>query len=388
MRIAHITATFPPYMAGTGTICYYNTLELARLHNQVSVFTSSSLSSDSFDPPGVTVHRLPAVIRFGNAPLLPGMLQIDNVDIIHLHYPFIFGAEIIWAVSKLRHIPFVITYHNDLVGLGLRRFLFEAYSWLTARPVMSAAAKLGVLSFDHARSCKMTPLFNRRWNDVVEIPNGVDTELFRPLPQDPAIRRDLDIPQDAPLILFVGALDRAHYYKRIPFLLQVFSRVRENAFLMIIGDGECKARYQMQAETLGIGNRVKFLGRIPFTSLPKYYNCADFTILPSNLVESFGVVLIEAMACEKPVIASDLAGIRAVVSDGVDGWLVPPAEEDAWIEKIQSLLDDPRMRREMGIRGRAKIEARYAWPKIALQLVRIYEEVLAKRTVTGTPENG
>jgi glycosyltransferase involved in cell wall biosynthesis len=327
-------------------------------------------------------------LRLGNAPLLPGLLQIDDVDIIHLHYPFIFGAEIIWAISKLHHIPFVVTYHNDLIGLGLRRLLFNAYSVLTAGRVMNAAAKLGVLSFDHARSCKMTPLFQRRWNDVVEIPNGVDTELFRPQPEDPAVRRDLDIPQDAPLVLFVGALDRAHYYKRIPFLLQVFSKIRRNAVLMIIGDGDCKAQYKMQAETLGIGHRVIFLGRIPFTSLTKYYNCADILVLPSNLVESFGVVLIEAMACEKPVIASDLPGIRAVVSDGVDGWLVPPVKEDAWIEKIQSLLDDPRMRRKMGIRGRAKIEARYAWPKIALQLVRIYEEVLDMRAVTETPENG
>jgi glycosyltransferase involved in cell wall biosynthesis len=380
MRIAHVTATFPPYMAGTGNVCYYNTLELARRGHQVSVYTAAGPTPGSFDPPGVTVHRLPAVLRFGNAPLLPGLMQIKGVDIIHLHYPFIFGAEIVWAVSKLRHIPFVVTYHNDLIGQGSRRLLFNAYSALTAGMVLGAARKLGVVSMDHARTCRMARMFIRRWNDVVEIPNGVDTDLFRPLPGDPAVRRKFGIPQEAPLILFVGALDRAHYFKGVSFLLDVIAKInRKNIYLLIVGDGEWKARYQSHAEELGISQEVVFAGSIPFPELPQYYGCADVLALPSEL-ESFGMVLIEAMACEKPVIATDLPGIRTVVTDGVEGWLVPPSDMDKWVEKIRSLLDDPQGRMDMGIHGRAKVENQFAWRRILPRLIRLYEEALVSRT--------
>jgi glycosyltransferase involved in cell wall biosynthesis len=212
-------------MAGTGNVCYYNALELARRGHQVSVYTAAGPLPNKFDPPGVTVHRLPAVLRFGNAPLLPGLMRIRDVDIIHLHYPFIFGAEIIWAVSKLRRIPFVITYHNDLIGQGLRRPLFDAYTLLTANAVLGAARKLGVVSIDHAKSCRMAGLFRRRWGDVVEIPNGVDTELFRPLPGDSIMRQKFGISTDDQVILFVGALDRAHYSKGLSILLEAFLSV-------------------------------------------------------------------------------------------------------------------------------------------------------------------
>jgi len=96
--------------------------------------------------------------------------------------------------------------------------------------------------------------------------------------------------------------------------------------------------------------------------------------------EAFGVVLLEAMACGKPVIASNLPGVRTVVSDGEDGMLVRPRDVDDLAEKMQMLLDDPQQRREMGERGRAKVEARYAWPRIIPRLVQAYQEALESDT--------
>jgi len=89
------------------------------------------------------------------------------------------------------------------------------------------------------------------------------------------------------------------------------------------------------------------------------------------------------MACGKPVIASNLPGVRSVVSDGEDGLLVRPGDVEDLAEKIQMLLDDPQRRREMGERGRDKVEEKYAWPKIIPRLVRVYEEVLANATADG-----
>ena len=120
MRIAHVTATFPPYYAGTGMVCYRSAAELARLGHEVTVLTASYGCDDAPDPPGVRVRRLAPAVRVGNAPLLPGLLDSERFDVIHLHYPFIFGAEMIRARAWMSGVPYVLTHHNDLIGDGAR----------------------------------------------------------------------------------------------------------------------------------------------------------------------------------------------------------------------------------------------------------------------------
>lgn len=385
MRIAHVTATFPPYMAGTGNNCFYSALELARNGHQVSVYTATYPQKDWIDPPEINIVRLPAVMRFGNAPLLPGLLQIRDVDIIHLHYPFIFGAELIWLVSKIRHIPYVVTYQNDLIGEGIRRYIFDTYSKVSAETVLGGASKFTVASFDHARTCRRSSLFRRRWSDVVEVPNGVDANLFRPSRKGLQVRKKYGISEEDNLILFVGALDRAHYFKGISILLAAFSKLsQKKTFLMIVGDGDLRERYEIEAHNLGVEKNTIFTGHIPFNKPPEYYSNANVVILPSLSSEMFGIVLIEAMACEKPVIASDLPGVRSVVTNGREGFLIPPGDTKILAERIQYLLDNPKLQREMGIRGREKVEAIYDWPKIIPRLVLMYEDVLDSRKVSGS----
>jgi glycosyltransferase involved in cell wall biosynthesis len=383
MRIAHVTATFPPYMSGTGNNCFHSALGLARQGHQVTVYTATYPPRAWVDPPDITVVRLPAILRFGNAPLLPGLMQIRDVDIIHLHYPFIFGAELIWTISKIRNIPYVLTYQNDLIGEGTRRYIFDAYSKVFTGMVLGGASKFAVVSLDHAQTCRMSSFFRRRWSDVVEVPNGVDAELFRPLLTGLEIRKKYGISPNDDLVLFVGGLDRAHFFKGVSVLLHAFSKLsRTNAKLMIVGDGDMREEYQSEAQNLGISPNTIFAGYIPFNRLPEYYNSANIVVLPSLLSESFGIVLIEAMACEKPVIASNLPGLRSVVMDEKEGLLVRPGDSESLAEKIRLLLDNPQKQREMGIRGRAKVESKYAWPKIIPRLIQMYEEVLDSREIT------
>lgn len=377
MRIAHVTATFPPYYGGTGMVCYHNALGLARLGHQVTVFTADYPPGDCVYPGEITVRRLPLTFRIGNAPLLPGLLEIQAFDIVHLHHPFIFGAELVSAVSRARRIPYVITHHNDLIGDGLRRHLFDAYSAVSTRLVFGAARKLAVVSLDHAVSCRLAPLFSRQWAKVVEIPNGVDTDLFRPGVDGTLVRQRCAISDDARVMLFVGTLDRAHHYRQVDLLLRAVKAVQDrDLHVLVAGDGDQMPEYQRLAQELGVRSRVHFLGTVAHQALPNVYGVADLVVLPSQLQESFGLVLIEAMACGKPVITSNLPGARTVVSDGKDGLLVRPGDGDDLADKIRVLLDDPQHRREMGEQGRAKVEAKYAWPRIIPKLVRVYEDVL------------
>ena len=380
MRIAHVTATFPPYHGGTGTVCYYNALQLARLGHEVTVFTAQCPNGEYVDSEQFAVRRLPAPFRIGNAPFLPGLLGLKGFDIIHLHHPFIFGAEMIWAVSRLRRIPYVITHHNDLIGKGFRRPLFDLYSALSPRLVFHGACKFAVVSVDHAADCRLTALFRKRWDDVVEIPNGVDIEHFRPGLNGTAVRHRQSISHDARVILFVGALDRAHHYRRVDLLLEAVRLLADpHLHLLIVGDGDLATHYHDAARELGVARQTHFVGSVDHQSLPGFYAAADVVVLPSQLQESFGLVLIEAMACGKPVVASNLPGARSVVRDGQDGLLVCPGSADELAAKLQLLLDDDPRRWEMGVRGRARVEECYAWPVIIRRLERLYKEVLGEQ---------
>jgi glycosyltransferase involved in cell wall biosynthesis len=388
MRIAHVTATFPPYYAGTGMVCYHNALELARRGHQVTVFTAAHPPGEYDYPQEITVVRLPVLFRFGNAPFAPGLLGIKDFDIIHLHYPFIFGAEMVWLVSRLRQIPYVLTHHNDLIGESLRRYLFDAYSKVFGRLVFGGASKFAVVSLSHAADCRMTPFFKARWKDVVEVPNGVDVERFRPGLDGTAIRHRFQISGQAKVILFVGALDRAHHFKGLGYFLRVFSRLDDpDVVLLIVGDGDLKDQFINQARYLGISERTIFAGSAPHENLPAYFAASDIVVLPSLPPESFGMVLIEAMACGKPVISHDIPGVRMVVRTGHDGFLVQPGDSEELTRRIQLLLEAPQLARKMGASGRHKVKERYAWAHIIDRLETVYQSAIEKSVGLAPPEN-
>ncbi|HVX29433.1 MAG TPA: glycosyltransferase, partial [Nitrolancea sp.] len=109
MRIAHVTATFPPYYGGTGNVCYHNARVLAARGHHVEVFTADAPGRID-DPAGVIVNRLRPIVQVGNAPVLPSLLRLRQFDLVHLHYPFYTGAEFV----SLARLPYVITYHQDV----------------------------------------------------------------------------------------------------------------------------------------------------------------------------------------------------------------------------------------------------------------------------------
>lgn len=377
MKIAHVTATFPPYYAGTGLVAYYQSRELAARGHEVVVFTSvSSDTGSGSDPPGVAVQRLRPLFRLGNAPFLPSLLKIREFDLIHLHHPFIFGSEIVCAISFLRDIPYVLTHHNDLIGEGIRRYLFNTYSAIFTPLIFRAARKFAVVSLEHAMHSRLKSLFQRRWNDVIEIPNGVDINLFKPEGDNGSVRSKLDIPDKDPVILFVGVLDQAHYYKGLDVLLEAIRQInRTDCYLIVVGEGNLKGDYQKKAYTLGIQSRIHFAGLIPNHMLPDYYRAVDVLVQPSLIPESFGLCLVESLACGTPVIASDSPGVRAVVSQDIDGFLVQPGQIDDLVKKIQLLIEDDELKQSMGWRGRCKVAKKYSWMKVVDNLEAVYSSI-------------
>ena len=381
MRIAHITATFPPHESGAGRVAFHSALGLAQRHHDVEVFTAKYPGETLKYPDAFKVSHLPTIFRIGNAQLQPALLQLSNFDLLHLHLPFIFGAELIWLNSLLRRIPYVLTYHNDLIGEGNRRLMFDMYCRASLPLVIGNARKIIAVTKDHALNSRAAPLFRKRARDLVEIPNGVDPTAFHPdLVRGAEVRAAVGIPLDSLVVLFVGALDRAHHYRRVDLLMEAVQRLQKSdVYLLLVGDGDMRATYEEISQKLGIASHTRFVGKVANEALSGAYNAADIVVLPSQLQESFGMVLIEAMACGKPVITSDIPGVRSVVRDGIDGLLVQPGDPADLVAKLEILLKDPDRRQAMGAKGRQKVLAKYSWTSIITALEQLYTDTLESK---------
>jgi glycosyltransferase involved in cell wall biosynthesis len=377
MKIAHVTATFPPYRGGTGMVCYNNAVEMAKRGHQVAVFTANHPPGEYDYPAEINVHRLPVTFRIGNAPMLPGLFNLQGFDLIHLHYPFIFGQEMIFFQSLFRHRRYVITYHQDLILVGLLGVGARFHEMLLGKRILTQANRLMFTSLDYGRSSRVASVMKKIPDRIVEMPNGVDTTRFCPELDTHDLRRSYGLTDADRVILFVGGLDTPHYFKGVDVLLRSFNQIDDPTVkLLVVGDGDLRPRYMALAQELGLGERVIFCGGVSDEILPAHYAICDLHVLPSTTMgEAFGIVLLEAMACAKPVIASNLPGVRSVIENGVDGLLVTPGDASDLAEKFRILLDNPERRRDMGARGRARVESTYAWPRVVDRLESVYREV-------------
>jgi glycosyltransferase involved in cell wall biosynthesis len=381
MRIAHVTATFRPYHAGTGNVCYYNARELVRRGHSVDVFTAAFPGAPEAETlEGIRVRRLRAVLRVGNAPLLPTLVRsLNGYDLLHLHYPFILGAEMVRLASALSGTPFVVSFHNDLIGEGSRQAVFSLYQRLSACLTVRGASRLCAVSLDHYRSSLLSRSLVRRRDFAVEVPNGVDVQQFHPLGPGFDLSERYGGPNNSQPILFIAALDRAHHFKGLDRLLQAMRYLPPEVWLLVVGDGDQRSRFEHEASDLGLEARVVFAGAVTHENTPPLFRGASLTVLPSSPPESFGLVLIESLACGTPVVASDIAGVRTVVNQGVDGLLVDSRNPKTLAGAIERIWNDEPLRQAMGQQGRAKVENRYAWPRVGDRLEGVYLDVLRTR---------
>ncbi|WP_187148744.1 glycosyltransferase family 4 protein [Methanosarcina thermophila] len=369
MKIAEVTATFPPYNAGTGNVCYHNSVELAKLGHDVSVYTGIKSNLKTENSKILSIKYLKPLFSVGNAPFLPQLLALKDYDIVHLHYPFFFGAEFVYLNSILRNSKYVLTYHNDVISDGLFGLFFKIHKHTLMKLILGRAEKIFVTSIDYCKNSFLSELYEKNPDKIVEIPNGVDIEKYNPKNDGSIIRKRLNI-EDKKIILFVGALDKPHFFKGVDVLLESFKRIcNSNFHLIIVGDGDLKQNYIEKANKLGVNSQVTFAGRVSDEDLPLYYAASDVTVLPSTTMgEAFGLVLVEAMATGKPVIASNLPGVRSVVDDGENGFLVTPGDSESLASKINNLLTDDELCSIFGIAARTKVEEKYNWVNIARDL--------------------
>ena len=382
LRVAHLTATFPPYPGGAGNTAHRFAVGQAERGHDVEVFTAPAPGTEPATP-GVDVHRISPAFAIGNAPLIPRLAKLEGFDVIHLHYPFIFGSELTLLGrlrQKRRSQALLVHYKNRLVGNGGRGALFEAYEHTVAPALIRAADRVCVLSPDHAQSVSyLKRAGEREPTKLIEMPNGVDAERFRPGEDESGLRERLGISPDAVVAAFVATLDRAHHFKRLDVAIEALAVSHSELHLVVAGGGELAGDFEHQAAECGVGDRVHFLGPVPHPELPDVLRASDFFLLTTEPPESFGIVLIEAMASGLPVIATDYPGVRAVVTPET-GLLAPRGDAAAVAARMSELIAlGPGGRHEMGAAGRRRAEEEWNWPRLLDRMDRAYAEAIAAR---------
>jgi len=372
VRVAHIAPVFPPYRGGMGTVAFHQAAALAAAGAEVTVFTPRQVKP-RLVPHGVEVVELGALLERGNAACLPQVVtRAGHYDVLHLHYPFFGTAELLAARRLAFGPPLVLQYQMDVVGVHWKARLFHWHRRSALPLILRAADAILVTSHDYAASSFLSPRLAELEHKVVAIPGGVDLELFAPDAAVGVARAHFGL-NDTPTVAFLARLDRAHYFKGLHVLIEALALIPE-ATLLVGGDGEWRAEYEAQARAR-LGDRVRFVGDVPDAALPLFYRAADIFALPSiDRTEAFGLVLLEALACGTPVVASRLPGVRTLVDDGRTGFLVEPGDALDLADKLAQCL---RARAALSPNAVAFVRARFSWDVIAGQLLALYQRLIA-----------
>ena len=207
------------------------------------------------------------------------------------------------------------------------------------------------------------------------VPNGVDPEKFKPTEDKAVAKRQFGLGNE-PCVLFVGSLIPR---KGLPFLVEAAKKIvkeqRETKFL-IVGEGPLKNQLLSKVEAANLSGNFRFLGNIQSDMLPPVFNCADVFVLPS-IQEGQGIVLLEAQASGKPVVAFDIGGVNEAVRRGETGLLVPRGSIDELADAIMQLLSENALRDKMGANGRKFVVENLTWDICAQKMLDVYHEALA-----------
>jgi len=289
------------------------------------------------------------------------VLEREKFEIVHLHEPLV--PMLCTTVLRLSNAPNIGTFHAS-----------GGKPWYDfGKPLGKLILKKWFRKLDYkiAVSKPAMEYVNRFFPDEYRIiPNGVDTDHFRPdvEPLEEYLDGKLNI-------MFIGRLEKR---KGLDYLLeayQQFKRVIPDSRLIVVGPGiRLRNKYEKRVARNGIED-VVFIGYVTYDDLPRYYKTADITCCPATGWESFGIVLIEAMAVGTPVIASDISGYASVLTNDAEGLLVPPKNVPKLAEALLSLADDKARRQQMGQKG--IITAReYSWENVAKRVLACYQKVL------------
>ena len=373
MKIALVSPYDFAYPGGVAVHISYLERHFTRMGHQVKVIAPASKAISSFGDRFIPIgspRPIPtsgSIARLTVSPWLSSRVKAvferEQFDVIHLHEPLM--PMLCTTVLRLSKAANIGTFHacHGRPGYNLAKPFGK---WILKRWFRKLQGKIAV-------SKPAMEFANEHFPGYYNIiPNGVDIEHFSP--DVPPIEKFADGKLN---ILFVSRLEKR---KGLNYLIEAFKQVKQeipNSRLIIVGPGTRLRRgYEREVRRSGLED-VVFIGFVPYEELPRYYKTADVFCAPAIGRESFGLILLEAMAVGKPIVASDIEGYASVLTHNVEGLLVPPGDKEMLARALISLLADGSLCREMGAKGRAKALG-YSWERVAQSVLNYYIRVLSE----------
>lgn len=367
LRVLHVGKYYPPYMGGIETHLQNLCNELKDLVDLTVLVSSSNARTVDELVEGVPVTRVGTRATLSAAPISPGLvarIRRAAADIVHLHHPNPI-AVMAYLMSGHRG-KLVITYHSDIVrqkklGAVFQPFLDRSLVWADA--IIATSPNYLATS----------TILQAHKDRCVVLPYGIPVEQFAHR-DETAIARIRE-QFGSRLVITVG---RLIYYKGFDVLVRAMKDV--DGSLLVVGDGPLRVELEAQARTLGIADRVHFLGEIHNRDVAAYYHASDvFALASVARSEAFGIVQVEAMACGLPVVNTGLdSGVPFVSLDGLTGLTVPPGDSVALSRALKRLLDDDKLRTRLGDAARNRVETEFTARVMGRCMLDLYTKLVGR----------
>jgi len=314
---------------------------------------------------GVKVYRASSFGMLWGMPFSFNFLRLFKkisqiVDIIDLHQPFFLGDLAIFIFKPKAKL--IVHYHSDIVRQRFFEFLL--------RPIIfNTLKKSDKIIVSNPNILKNSPYLKNVQQKCEIIPFGVDLDNFKGGTEE-EIKKIRE--KYGKFVLFVG---RLNYYKGVKYLIDAMKGFELN--LVIIGDGPLKKELKKRVEKLKINERIFFLSVLKNEDLINFYKASDFLVLPSIFKsEAFGIVLIEAMACGKPIISTELGtGTSFVNKDGITGFVVLPRDSKSLSNVIRRIITDDKISLELGENALNRVREIFSLEKMLKKTVLIYQNI-------------
>ena len=315
---------------------------------------------------GFKTYTLPAGMKLSNTPVglgwrrkLREIFAIEQPDVINAHTPVPFLADI--AERARGHIPFVLTVHNDIEkSTLLGRLMCAGYYRTLGDKTLEQSD--GVIATSDYYVDSSRRLSAQRSKLTIAM-CGVDTDLFHPQSSDGLVAREGR--ESRRIVLFVGSMDATNAHKGLDILIRSIVQLRdryEDILLLAVGKGDAVPRYKELASKFGLDDHIVFPGPVEDFELADFYRSADVCVLPStNRSEGLGLVLIEASACQTPIIGTRVGGIPFAVLDSITGLLVEPGDVNELAGAIDRILADSELATSLGTNGHRRVKEHFTW---------------------------
>jgi glycosyltransferase involved in cell wall biosynthesis len=392
VKILHVIGNISPRFGGPSIVCKEICHELSEAGQEVVVYTTNAdYPHGTLDVPvNKPVSQGKYLIYYFSIQFEPYLFSLNllanlfrhikEYDIVHIHGLYRFPQTIAGYLARLYEIPYIIRPHGSLDPLlynQKRHFLTKRIHEILAEfPNLNQASIIHCTNKKEKESMRQ---LNLKTSGIV-IPNGIEISLFNTLPSKGTFREKYNLGKKK-LILHLG---RIHFVKGLDILIKAFAKLsKRNDNLHLILAGPDNDGYGEILRSLilreGVENSITFTGMLKGMEKLSALNDADIFVLPSYS-ESFGVAIVEAMACYLPVVISNRVNICREIQDAGAG-IVTSCDADEIAKAIESLLDDVSIRFHMGMRGRALAREQYAWPRIVKQLVHVYSELIETKSL-------